>query len=244
MPATHGATRTSTGLRPRPHGTPASRPTSSRSWAVSARAPSTAKPASCSPAKPGSPVGPATMAEETDNARQLWEGGGWPGRLRRGPRVGIRVGRHRLGPNILCWLTTDPDPDRWPVTGDRPPHSDPFAVHPYGMAEFLYRHLLRRIRTSVRSASPSGNGREPQLRALAQGPAPLAGGPQPGDGRARPVRGRVRRLSRPLQRAHPARPVRSAHPAPPCLIRTRHPVPRPRSAGTRAFRHVYARPIS
>ncbi|WP_183069852.1 hypothetical protein [Streptomyces sp. gCLA4] len=44
------------------------------------------------------------------------------------------------GADIYCWVTTDDDPDRWPVlTYVR--YTDEMQLHPLGMAEFLRRLL-------------------------------------------------------------------------------------------------------
>lgn len=45
------------------------------------------------------------------------------------------------GADIYCWLTTDDDPDRWPVLVCGRHTSPAFQVHPFGMAEFLQRLL-------------------------------------------------------------------------------------------------------
>ncbi|UQI45037.1 SMI1/KNR4 family protein [Streptomyces sp. HU2014] len=46
------------------------------------------------------------------------------------------------GPDLLCWLTSDPDPDRWPVAvlGRHTPAR--VTVHDCGMTEFLLRLFL------------------------------------------------------------------------------------------------------
>ncbi|OAH13409.1 SMI1/KNR4 family protein [Streptomyces jeddahensis] len=80
------------------------------------------------------------LRNETLNARGTWE--------MLGGRVALDVDPDSLlawgvtsGADIYCWLTTDDDPDRWPVLicGR---HTDPtFQIHPFGMAEFLRRVL-------------------------------------------------------------------------------------------------------
>ncbi|MBF6051696.1 hypothetical protein AF335_25990 [Streptomyces eurocidicus] len=46
------------------------------------------------------------------------------------------------GPDLLCWLTSDPDPDRWPVVVLGRDTPEPATVHDCGMAEFLRRLFL------------------------------------------------------------------------------------------------------
>lgn len=44
------------------------------------------------------------------------------------------------GADIYCWVTTNEDPDRWPVlTYVR--YADEMQLHPFGMAEFLLKVL-------------------------------------------------------------------------------------------------------
>ncbi|MEU7606148.1 SMI1/KNR4 family protein [Streptomyces sp. NPDC040724] len=88
--------------------------------------------------KPGLQWDPAEMAEETENARQSWEAEGGRAAFDVDPEAIIAWGVTG-GSDILCWLTSDPDPDRWPVLVCGRHTADSFAVYPYGMAEFLYR---------------------------------------------------------------------------------------------------------
>ncbi|WP_284575832.1 SMI1/KNR4 family protein [Streptomyces sp. 2P-4] len=81
---------------------------------------------------------PPGMAEETGNARQLWRDAGGRAALDADPATIIAWGVTG-GSDILCWLACDPDPDRWPVLVVGRHTAEPFAVYPYGMAEFLYR---------------------------------------------------------------------------------------------------------
>ncbi|MCD9194632.1 SMI1/KNR4 family protein [Streptomyces albireticuli] len=46
------------------------------------------------------------------------------------------------GSDLLCWLTTNPDPDRWPVVVLDRNASAPVRVHDCGMTEFLRRLFL------------------------------------------------------------------------------------------------------
>ncbi|MBD0695106.1 hypothetical protein BG452_03640 [Streptomyces sp. CBMA123] len=45
------------------------------------------------------------------------------------------------GPDLLCWLTADGDPDRWPVLVIGRHTRPMFTIHPPGMAAFLRRLL-------------------------------------------------------------------------------------------------------
>jgi hypothetical protein len=81
---------------------------------------------------------PGTFEEETESVRHNLE-------LRDGlDGLGIDPG-HVLawgltsGPDILCWLTADPDPDKWPVLVHGRHTAQEFALHPSGMVEFLYK---------------------------------------------------------------------------------------------------------
>ncbi|QEV13647.1 SMI1/KNR4 family protein [Streptomyces fradiae ATCC 10745 = DSM 40063] len=83
---------------------------------------------------------PADLAEETANVRHTWRAEGGREALDADPGHLLAWGV-TAGPDILCWLTEDPDPERWPVVVCGRHTSPTFAVHPYGMAEFLYRLL-------------------------------------------------------------------------------------------------------
>lgn len=78
------------------------------------------------------------MTDETANARLTWQ--------EEGSDTGVPAGADDViawgatsGADILCWLTTDPDPDRWRVViwgrGTRPN----WIVYDCGMVEFLRR---------------------------------------------------------------------------------------------------------
>ncbi|MFJ8694896.1 SMI1/KNR4 family protein [Streptomyces roseolilacinus] len=83
---------------------------------------------------------PADLAEETANVRHAWRTEGGRDALDVDPEHLLAWGV-TAGPDILCWLTSDADPDRWPVVV-RGRHTSPtFTVHPCGMAEFLHRLL-------------------------------------------------------------------------------------------------------
>ncbi|MDK0524718.1 SMI1/KNR4 family protein [Streptomyces sp. ML-6] len=80
------------------------------------------------------------LRQETANARGTWE--------MRGGRAALDVDPESIlawgvtsGADIYCWLTTDDDPDRWPVLVCGRHTAPPFQVHPFGMAEFLHRLL-------------------------------------------------------------------------------------------------------
>lgn len=78
------------------------------------------------------------MTEETANARLTWE--------EEGSDTGIPARAHDViawgvtdGADILCWLTADPDPDRWPVIVWGRGTSPNWIVYDCGMVEFLRR---------------------------------------------------------------------------------------------------------
>ncbi|GAA2753008.1 SMI1/KNR4 family protein [Kitasatospora cinereorecta] len=83
----------------------------------------------------------ASMEGATRDARALWQDEGGRFVLDVDPDHILAWGA-TSGPDLLCWLTTDQDPDRWPVLVIGRHTRPMFAVHPFGMAEFLSR-LLR-----------------------------------------------------------------------------------------------------
>ncbi|MER7846177.1 SMI1/KNR4 family protein [Kitasatospora sp. NPDC096077] len=89
------------------------------------------------------PVGTvvASMEGVTRDARAAWAFEGGKAVLDVDPSHILAWGV-TSGPDWLCWLTTDDDPDRWPVLVIGRHTRPMFAVHPFGMAEFLCR-LLR-----------------------------------------------------------------------------------------------------
>ncbi|MFE9258911.1 SMI1/KNR4 family protein [Streptomyces sp. NPDC006879] len=91
--------------------------------------------------KPGLQWEPASMAEETLTVRAAWasEGGA---ALFGTEAESVLAWGVTAGPDILCWLTADPDPERWPVLVYGRHTSAALAVHPFGMAEFLRRLFL------------------------------------------------------------------------------------------------------
>ncbi|GAA2091875.1 SMI1/KNR4 family protein [Actinomadura alba] len=101
---------------------------------------------------------PGTFEEETENARDTWE-------MLDG-QEGLDIDPDHIlawgitsGPDILCWLTTDPDPDNWPVLVCGRHTQDDFTLFPCGMVEFLHRLLLDEydpypLSIDLRDASP------------------------------------------------------------------------------------------
>ncbi|MFI7107738.1 SMI1/KNR4 family protein [Nonomuraea sp. NPDC050227] len=101
---------------------------------------------------------PGTFEEETENARDTWE--------MLGGQEGLDIDPNHIlawgitsGPDILCWLTTDPDPDRWPVLVCGRHTREGFTLFPCGMVEFLRMLLLDEhdpypLSVEVRNASP------------------------------------------------------------------------------------------
>ncbi|MEU1711064.1 SMI1/KNR4 family protein [Streptomyces sp. NPDC005706] len=101
---------------------------------------------------------PGTFEEETENARSTWE-------MLDG-QAGLEIDPDHIlawgvtsGADILCWLTTDPDPDRWPVLVCGRHSRDDFTLFACGMVEFI-RQLLRDeydpypLSIDLRGASP------------------------------------------------------------------------------------------
>ncbi|WP_051021512.1 hypothetical protein, partial [Nocardia araoensis] len=82
-----------------------------------------------------------TFEEETENARGIWEMLGGQEGLDIDPQHILAWGV-TSGPDILCWLTTDPDPDRWPVLVCGRHTDETFTLFPCGMVEFLRRLIL------------------------------------------------------------------------------------------------------
>ncbi|WP_418961152.1 SMI1/KNR4 family protein [Streptomyces tritici] len=101
---------------------------------------------------------PGTFEEETENARYTWE-------MLEG-QEGLDIDPAHIlawgvtsGADILCWLTTDPDPDRWPVLVCGRHTPDDFTLYPCGMVDFLHK-LLRNefapypLSVDLRNTSP------------------------------------------------------------------------------------------
>ena len=86
------------------------------------------------------------LEEETENARLAWEmEGADQDELDIDPEHILAWG-YTSHADILCWLTTDPDPDQWPVLlFDRQQLLVPCTVIPCGMADFLRMVLLRAL---------------------------------------------------------------------------------------------------
>ncbi|MEV1166994.1 SMI1/KNR4 family protein [Nonomuraea sp. NPDC049784] len=82
-----------------------------------------------------------TFEDETQNARATWEMLGGQEGLDIDPDDILAWGV-TSGPDILCWLTTDPDPDEWPVLVCGRHTDEDFTLFPCGMVEFLRRLLL------------------------------------------------------------------------------------------------------
>ncbi|MFI2761818.1 SMI1/KNR4 family protein [Streptomyces echinatus] len=80
------------------------------------------------------------LRQETENARGTWEMLGGRAALDVAPDSILAWGV-TSGADIYCWLTTDDDPDRWPVFVCGRHTDPPFQIHPFGMAEFLRRLL-------------------------------------------------------------------------------------------------------
>ncbi|MFE0465462.1 SMI1/KNR4 family protein [Kitasatospora sp. NPDC058965] len=77
-------------------------------------------------------VDPGSFEDETEQARYMWEMEGGPDVLDVDPDDILAWGV-TSGADVLCWLTTDPDPDQWPVLVCNPD----FTIYHCGMVEFL-----------------------------------------------------------------------------------------------------------
>lgn len=83
-------------------------------------------------------AGPGLL-DETGNARELWEMCRDEADFDVDPGSIVAWGV-TSGADIYCWVTTNEEPDRWPVlTYVR--YTDEMQLHPPGMAEFLRRLL-------------------------------------------------------------------------------------------------------
>ncbi|UGT44323.1 hypothetical protein LTV02_13400 [Nocardia yamanashiensis] len=88
----------------------------------------------------------ATLARMSDAAAEWEDPLGWeyewaPADRGRYERADLLIWGGTCTGDTLCWVTTDPDPDRWPVAVYARGRLE-WAVYPCGMAEFLVK-LLR-----------------------------------------------------------------------------------------------------
>ncbi|GGR46444.1 hypothetical protein GCM10010251_74450 [Streptomyces aurantiogriseus] len=90
--------------------------------------------------RPERPRDGSGLLEETENARLTWEMEGEDADFDADPATILAWGV-TSGADLYCWLTTDDDPDRWPVLIWGRHTSPAFQLHPFGMAEFLHRLL-------------------------------------------------------------------------------------------------------
>ncbi|WP_309484479.1 SMI1/KNR4 family protein [Streptomyces himalayensis] len=82
------------------------------------------------------------LRNETLNARGTWKMlGGRAGTALDVDPDSILAWGVTSGADIYGWLTTDDDPDRWPVLVYGRHTHPTFQIHPFGMAEFLRRLL-------------------------------------------------------------------------------------------------------
>ncbi|MFB6581722.1 SMI1/KNR4 family protein [Streptomyces sp. NPDC056402] len=80
------------------------------------------------------------LRDETENARETWEMCGDDADFDVDPESIVAWGV-TAGADIYCWVTTDDDPDRWPVLICGRHTSPEMQLHPLGMAEFLHKLL-------------------------------------------------------------------------------------------------------
>ncbi|MFE7572126.1 SMI1/KNR4 family protein [Streptomyces sp. NPDC057539] len=128
---------------------------------------------------------PGTFEQETENARDTWE-------MLNG-QEGLEIDPDHIlawgitsGPDILCWLTTDPDPDQWPILVCGRHTRDDFTLFACGMVEFLRRLLLDEydpypLSIDLRDVSPRYVHWLEQQRRWKAGLDRYAGEPRPTD---------------------------------------------------------------
>ncbi|WP_369031161.1 MULTISPECIES: SMI1/KNR4 family protein [Streptomyces] len=88
------------------------------------------------------PFSPDDFEDETGNAQLAWEEeGADQDDLDLDPEHILAWG-YTSHADILCWLTSDPDPDKWPVLLFARHGSKTCEVVPLGMVEFLRRLLV------------------------------------------------------------------------------------------------------
>jgi hypothetical protein len=126
---------------------------------------------------------PGTFAEETENVKYTWEMEDGQAGLDIDPDDILAWGV-TSGPDILCWLTTDPDPDKWPVLVCGRHTREVFTVFSCGMVEFLRKLLLDEydpypLSTSLRGNTPRFVHWLKQQQRWKAGLDPLTGEPDP-----------------------------------------------------------------
>ena len=89
---------------------------------------------------------PDDFEDETGNARYVWEIEGQDQEALDIDPDHILAWGYTSEADILCWLTSDPDPDKWPVLHfDRQQLLVPCTIIPCGMVEFLRKLLLHEL---------------------------------------------------------------------------------------------------
>ncbi|MCX4538971.1 SMI1/KNR4 family protein (plasmid) [Streptomyces sp. NBC_00841] len=84
--------------------------------------------------------GGSGLEDETENARYTWEMERDFADFDLDPSSIVAWGV-TSGADIYCWVTTDDNPDRWPVLVCGRHTNPTFQLHPFGMVEFLHRVL-------------------------------------------------------------------------------------------------------
>jgi hypothetical protein len=139
------------------------------------------------------PLGPdrmddGGMASETANARDQWPPDSAADSVAGvgGTTGSVLAWGVTTAADVLCWLTSPDDPDRWPVAVLRPSLVSRWTVHPVGMAEFLRRLLAGEFGSCPVSDTTlwrAGTGRflhwREEERLLAKGIDPWTGEPDP-----------------------------------------------------------------
>ncbi|GAA3068112.1 hypothetical protein FHS39_001930 [Streptomyces olivoverticillatus] len=130
------------------------------------------------------------MRFETENARGFVTEVTGPAELRDPCPVPLIAWGVTAGPDILCWQTTDDDPDRWPVVVIGRHTESPVTVYDCGMVEFLRRVFLADFEECPMSGlhlwgveSPKFLHWKEEKRLLDAGIDPWTGEPDPYAGR-------------------------------------------------------------
>lgn len=92
--------------------------------------------------RPGNPTASLTVGRLPDDVLESESMSGWQDSGARSRRVlaDMLVWGQTNGADALCWVTSDPDPERWPVAVWARQDGG-WAVHECGMAEFVLRVL-------------------------------------------------------------------------------------------------------
>ncbi|MFE3379895.1 SMI1/KNR4 family protein [Streptomyces anulatus] len=82
---------------------------------------------------------PDGMAGETANARAVWPTASLPTEGSSSPRIPVIAWGVTVGADVVCWLTGNENPDRWPVAVVSRDGFSRWTSYECGMVEFLRR---------------------------------------------------------------------------------------------------------